>query len=125
MRKFRRFNIVVVDCNRDPVWNEKLFFDGYYNFNKVMTLDVLHDQKNNNPSMVQKHPSTLGELKFKLKDFVPKGEETLIFYTLQKKRFYQRVSGKIGLKLYYEDLEEKGEEALTSVLTCTSHKMNV
>ena len=58
--------------------------------------------------MVQEHPSRLGQLKLELKDFVPKGEEALKYYTLQNKRFYERVKGEIGLKLYHEDVE--GEE---------------
>jgi len=49
---------------------------------KVLKLKVRHDPKNNNPSMVQEHPSRLDQLKLELKDFVPKGEEALKYYTL-------------------------------------------
>jgi len=48
----------------------------------VLKLKVRHDPKNNNPSMVQEHPSRLDQLKLELKDFVPKGEEALKYYTL-------------------------------------------
>ncbi|EHA8590666.1 Protein QUIRKY [Cocos nucifera] len=86
----------------NPIWNEVL------EFNVTSPLDVAsepleaivyHDQKAG-PS---RRNNFLGRVRIDPRQFVKKGEEALIHFPLEKKRFFGWIRGDIGLRIYYLD----------------------
>ncbi|KAJ8763191.1 hypothetical protein K2173_025576 [Erythroxylum novogranatense] len=96
----KRTHTAIRDIN--PTWNETLEFNvGKPSnvFHDTLELDVYHD-KNYGPTGRHNH---LGRIRLSSTQFVKKGEEALIYYTLEKKYLLSFIQGQIGLKIYYQD----------------------
>ncbi|KAF5735160.1 hypothetical protein HS088_TW15G00660 [Tripterygium wilfordii] len=94
----RRTQTAVRDLN--PSWNEVLEFNvGKPSnvFDDMLELDVYHD-KNYGPT---RRNNFLGRIRLSSRQFVRKGEEALIYYTLERKSLLSWIQGEIGLKIYY------------------------
>ncbi|CAN1137835.1 Protein QUIRKY [Linum perenne] len=114
----KRTHTSVRDLN--PTWNETLEFNvGKPSnvFDDMLELDLYHD-RTYGPT---RRNNFLGRIRLSCTQFVRKGEEALIYYTLEKKQLFSWVQGEIGLKIYYQDeivpviQEPKKEEDQSSV----------
>ncbi|CAI0384739.1 unnamed protein product [Linum tenue] len=86
----------------NPTWNETLDFNvGKPSnvFDDMLELDVYHD-RTYGPT---RRSNFLGRIRLSCTQFVRKGEEALIYYTLEKKQLFSWVQGEIGLRIYYQD----------------------
>ncbi|CAN0913484.1 Protein QUIRKY [Linum grandiflorum] len=86
----------------NPTWNESLEFNvGKPSnvFDDMLELDLYHDRAYG-PT---RRNNFLGRIRLSCTQFVRKGEEALIYYTLEKKQLFSWVQGEIGLKIYYQD----------------------
>lgn len=86
----------------NPAWNETLEFNvaGPSDvFGDTLELDVYHD-KNYGPTRRHNH---LGRVRLNSTQFVKRGEEALMYFSLEKKYLLSWIQGEIGLKVYYSD----------------------
>lgn len=91
-------------CDLNPVWNETVSFNvGKPSsvFGDMLEVDVYHD-KNIGPTT---RNNFLGRVRLNSRQFVRRGEEALIYYTLEKKNLFSWIQGEIGLKIYFTDHE--------------------
>ncbi|KAK7271095.1 hypothetical protein RJT34_26715 [Clitoria ternatea] len=98
----KKTRTAVRDLN--PVWNETLSFNvGAHSdiFGDMLELDIYHDKNHG----TTRRNNSLGRIRLSSTQFVKKGEEALIYYTLEKKHLFSMVQGEIGLKIYYVDGE--------------------
>ena len=99
----KRTKTVVRDLN--PTWNEVLDFNmaagALELFGDILEVDVLHD-RSYGPT---RRNNCLGRIRVSSRQFVKKGEEALIYFPLEKKRFFSWTQGEIGFKIYYVDEE--------------------
>ncbi|KAF4350597.1 hypothetical protein CsatB_008175 [Cannabis sativa] len=96
----KRTQTILRDLN--PTWNEVLEFNAGKPsevFEDILELNVFHD-KSHGPTT---RTNFLGRLRLSTAQFVKKGEEALIYFTLEKKHLFSWVQGDIGLKVYYAD----------------------
>ncbi|XP_047068957.1 protein QUIRKY-like [Lolium rigidum] len=101
----RKTRTVPRDLN--PAWSEPLEFNfsgpgsgGVDPFaGEPLEIAVFHDVRMG-PS---RRNNFLGRVRLDARQFVRKGEEALIYFPLEKKSFFCRVRGDIGLKVYYLD----------------------
>ncbi|KAI4336037.1 hypothetical protein L6164_014613 [Bauhinia variegata] len=94
----------------NPVWNEALDFivsDPENMEFEELEIEVYNDKKFGNGSGRKNH--FLGRVKLYGTQFAQRGEEGLVYFTLEKKRVFSWITGEIGLKIYYFDelLEEE------------------
>ncbi|KAK2981386.1 hypothetical protein RJ640_003346 [Escallonia rubra] len=96
----KKTRTIIRDLN--PVWNEVLEFNvGKPSdvFGDILEVDMYHDRSIG--------PTTrnnfLGRVRLSARQFVRKGEEALIYYTLEKKNLFSWIQGDIGLKIYFSD----------------------
>nr|GEV44721.1 protein QUIRKY [Tanacetum cinerariifolium] len=97
----RKTKVVPRDLN--PVWNEVLEFNvGKPSdvFGDMLEVDVNHD-KSLGPTT---RNNFLGRVRLDSRQFVKKGEEALIYYTLEKKHLFNWIQGEIGLRIYFDDV---------------------
>ncbi|CAJ2664496.1 unnamed protein product [Trifolium pratense] len=88
----------------NPVWNESLEFivsDPENMEFEELEVEVYNDKKFGNGSGRKNH--FLGRVKLYGTQFSGRGEEALVYYTLEKKSVFSWVRGEIGLKIYYYD----------------------
>ncbi|KAL6507819.1 Multiple C2 domain and transmembrane region protein 16 [Orobanche gracilis] len=96
----RKTKTVTRDLN--PVWDEILEFNiGKTSdvFGDMLEVDVFHD-KIIGPTT---RNNFLGRVKLSSRQFVKKGEEALIYYSLEKKSWFSWIEAQIGLKIYFAD----------------------
>ncbi|KAL2456338.1 C2 calcium/lipid-binding plant phosphoribosyltransferase family protein [Abeliophyllum distichum] len=96
----RKTRTVIRDLN--PAWNETLEFNvGKTSdvFGDMLEIDLFHD-RNVGPTT---RNNFLGRVRLSSSQFVKKGEEALIYYTLEKKNLFSWIQGEIGLKIYFFD----------------------
>lgn len=97
----------------NPVWNEPLEFivsDPENMEFEELEVEVYNDKKFCNGSGRKNH--FLGRVKLYGTQFSTRGEEALVYYTLEKKSVFSWVRGEIGLKIYYYDelLQQQQQE---------------
>ncbi|GAU32820.1 hypothetical protein TSUD_208880 [Trifolium subterraneum] len=95
----------------NPVWNESLEFivsDPENMEFEELEVEVYNDKKFGNGSGRKNH--FLGRVKLYGTQFSGRGEEALVYYTLEKKSVFSWVRGEIGLKIYYYDEMLQQEE---------------
>lgn len=82
-----------------PRWKEVLEFvvRSPESYGNALEIDVLHD-KAHGPTT---RNNFLGRVRLSSSQFVWKGEEALIYYTLRGKGWFSWVQGDLGLKIYY------------------------
>ncbi|PIN06786.1 Ca2+-dependent phospholipid-binding protein Synaptotagmin [Handroanthus impetiginosus] len=93
-----------VQRNLNPVWNEALEFivsDPKTMEFEELNVEVFNDKKLSNGSARKNH--FLGRVKLYGSQFVKKGEEGLVYFTLEKKSVFSWIRGELGLKIYYYD----------------------
>ncbi|KAF7806169.1 protein QUIRKY [Senna tora] len=87
-----------------PVWNEALEFivsDPENMEFEELEIEVYNDKKFGNGSGRKNH--FLGRVKLYGTQFSRRGDEGLVYYTLEKKSVFSWIRGEIGLKIYYFD----------------------
>ncbi|XP_061346568.1 protein QUIRKY [Gastrolobium bilobum] len=96
----------------NPVWNESLEFivsDPDNMEYEELDIEVYNDKKYGNGSGRKNH--FLGRVKLYGTQFSKRGEEALVYFTLEKKSVFSWIRGEIGLKIYYYDelmVEDQG-----------------
>ncbi|KAL0914367.1 hypothetical protein M5K25_014711 [Dendrobium thyrsiflorum] len=83
-----------------PQWDEKLEFvvhDPEALASDNLELNVYNDKKN------ARRNTFLGKVKISGSSFAKLGDESLIYYPLEKRSVFSQVKGEIGLKVYYVD----------------------
>ncbi|KNA21941.1 hypothetical protein SOVF_037740 [Spinacia oleracea] len=94
----RRTKTISRDLN--PQWDEKLDF-AVHNAEamdvEVLEINVYNDKK------AAKRSNFLGKVKIGGAAFAKLGEESLIYYPLEKRSVFSQIKGEIGLKVWYED----------------------
>lgn len=88
----------------NPVWNEPLEFivsDPDSMEYEELEIEVLNDKKFGNGS--GRKNQFLGRVKLYGTQFARRGEEGLVYFTLEKKSVFSWIRGEIGLKIYYYD----------------------
>ncbi|KAL9155850.1 hypothetical protein ABFS82_09G033800 [Erythranthe guttata] len=98
----RRTSTVVKNLN--PVWNEGLEFvvtDPKTMEFEELNVEVFNDKKLSNGNARKNH--FLGRVKLYGSQFVRRGEEGLVYFTLEKKSVFSWIKGDLGLKIYYYD----------------------
>ncbi|GFY93492.1 C2 calcium/lipid-binding plant phosphoribosyltransferase family protein [Actinidia rufa] len=84
----------------NPQWDEKFEFmvhDVDSMVTEVLELNLYNDKK------VGKRSTFLGKVKIAGTTFAKSGEETLIYYPLEKRSVFSQIKGEIGLKVSYVD----------------------
>ncbi|KAG8379151.1 hypothetical protein BUALT_Bualt07G0058300 [Buddleja alternifolia] len=97
-----------VQKNLNPVWNEALDFivsDPKTMEFEELNVEVFNDKKLSNGSARKNH--FLGRVKLYGSQFVRRGEEGLVYFTLEKKSVFSWIRGELGLKIYYYDEMEE------------------
>ncbi|KAK6123252.1 hypothetical protein DH2020_043009 [Rehmannia glutinosa] len=102
-----------VQKNLNPVWNEVLEFvvtDPNTMEFEELNIEVFNDKKLSNGSARKNH--FLGRVKLYGSQFVKRGEEGLVYFTLEKKSVFSWIRGELGLKIYYYDemVEEEQQQ---------------
>ncbi|KAL8464980.1 hypothetical protein ACS0TY_034455 [Phlomoides rotata] len=93
-----------VQRNLNPVWNEALEFivsDPKTMEFEELNVEVFNDKKLSNGNARKNH--FLGRVKLYGSQFAKRGEEGLVYYTLEKKSVFSWIKGELGLKIYYYD----------------------
>ncbi|KAH6757044.1 C2 calcium/lipid-binding plant phosphoribosyltransferase family protein [Perilla frutescens var. hirtella] len=93
-----------VPRNLNPVWNEVLEFvvsDPKTMEFEELNVEVFNDKKLSNGNARKNH--FLGRVKLYGSQFVKRGEEGLVYFTLEKKSVFSWIKGELGLKIYYYD----------------------
>jgi len=88
----------------NPVWNEPLEFivsDPDNMEFEELEVEVYNDKKFGNGSGRKNH--FLGRVKLYGTQFSRRGEEALVYYTLEKRSVFSWIRGEIGLRIYYYD----------------------
>ncbi|KAE9602169.1 putative C2 domain, phosphoribosyltransferase [Lupinus albus] len=88
----------------NPVWNESLEFivsDPDNMEYEELEIEVFNDKKFGNGS--GRKNQFLGRVKLYGTQFGRRGEEGLVYFTLEKKSVFSWIRGEIGLKIYYYD----------------------
>eukprot|EP00250_Pteridium_aquilinum_P033227 c5343_g1_i1 orf=3-455(-) len=93
----RRTKTKLKDLN--PVWDEPLEF--WVSHPTEMALEcveatIYHDRGGRKPNF-------LGRVCVPGSSIVPRGQEALIFYTLEKRGLFSHIKGELGLKVYFFD----------------------
>ncbi|CAA0826813.1 Protein QUIRKY [Striga hermonthica] len=93
-----------VQRNLNPVWNEALEFivtDPNTMEFEELNIEVFNDKKLSNGNARKNH--FLGRVKLYGSQFARRGEEGLVYFTLEKKSVFSWIRGELGLKIYYYD----------------------
>ncbi|XVF50177.1 hypothetical protein PTKIN_Ptkin04bG0074800 [Pterospermum kingtungense] len=88
----------------NPVWNEALEFtvsDPDNMHVEELEIEVFNDKKFGNGSGRKNH--FLGRVKLYGSQFAKRGEEGLVYFTLEKKSVFSWIRGEIGLRIYFYD----------------------
>ncbi|GMI88852.1 multiple C2 domain and transmembrane region protein 14 [Hibiscus trionum] len=96
----RRTKTKLRDLN--PVWDEKLEFlvhDIESMPAEMLEINLYNDKK------AGKRSTFLGKVKLAGSVFVKAGEETLVYYPLEKRSVFSQIKGEIGVKVFYVDEE--------------------
>ncbi|CAI9753882.1 unnamed protein product [Fraxinus pennsylvanica] len=93
-----------VERNLNPVWNEAVEF--FMSNPKTMEfeelyVEVYNDKKLSNGNARKNH--FLGRVKLYGTQFAKRGDEGLVYFTLEKKSVFSWIRGELGLKIYYYD----------------------
>ncbi|XP_068650143.1 protein QUIRKY [Aristolochia californica] len=110
----KRTRTIVRDLN--PVWNEALEFlvvDPKTMEAEELEVEVYNDKRPGSGSGRRNH--FLGRVKLYGTQFAKKGEEGLIYFTLEKKSVFSWIRGVLGLRIYYYDelfIEEQKPEVV-------------
>ncbi|XP_011071607.1 protein QUIRKY isoform X1 [Sesamum indicum] len=102
-----------VERNLNPVWNEALQFvvsDPKTMEFEELNVEVFNDKKLSNGNARKNH--FLGRVKLYGSQFAKRGEEGLVYFTLEKKSVFSWIRGDLGLKIYYYDemVEEEQQQ---------------
>lgn len=98
----------------NPVWNEQLEFiisDPNAMDTEELNVEVYND-KRTTPAAGAKKNHFLGRVKLYGSQFSKKGEEGLIYFSLEKKNVFSWIRGEIGLRIYYYDETVEGGSQL-------------
>ncbi|KAL3528332.1 hypothetical protein ACH5RR_007654 [Cinchona calisaya] len=90
--------------NLNPTWNETLEFvvsDPSTMEYEELNVDVFNDKKLSSGNARKNH--FLGRVKIYGSQFSKRGEEGLIYFSLEKKSVFSWIRGELGLKIYYYD----------------------
>ncbi|XP_022869291.1 protein QUIRKY-like [Olea europaea var. sylvestris] len=90
--------------NLNPVWNEALEFivsDPKTMEFEELNVEVYNDKKHSNGNARKNH--FLGRVKLYGTQFAKRGDEGLVYFTLEKKSVFSWIRGELGLKIYYYD----------------------
>ncbi|GAB2221112.1 hypothetical protein Drorol1_Dr00012280 [Drosera rotundifolia] len=95
----------------NPVWNEQLeFIISDPNTMDTEELDVeVYNDKRMTPAAGAKKNHFLGRVKLYGSQLSKKGEEGLIYFSLEKKNVFSWIRGEIGLRIYYYDETVEGD----------------
>ncbi|XVF42651.1 hypothetical protein PTKIN_Ptkin01aG0381700 [Pterospermum kingtungense] len=86
----------------NPVWDEKLEFlvhDTESMATEILEICLYNDKKTG------KRSTFLGKIKLAGSGFVKAGEESLVYYPLEKRSVFSQIRGEIGVKVFYVDEE--------------------
>lgn len=100
-----------VQRNLNPQWNEALEFvvtDPKTMEFEELNVEVFNDKKLSNGNARKNH--FLGRVKLYGSQFVKRGDEGLVYFTLEKKSVFSWIKGELGLKIYYYDEIVEEEE---------------
>ncbi|OMO67839.1 C2 calcium-dependent membrane targeting [Corchorus capsularis] len=84
----------------NPVWDEKLEFlvhDIDSMVTEMLEINLYNDKKTG------KRSTFLGKVKLTGGSFVQAGEESLIYYPLEKRSVFSQIKGELGVKVFYVD----------------------
>ncbi|KAK9278010.1 hypothetical protein L1049_027567 [Liquidambar formosana] len=100
----RRTSTKFRDLN--PSWNEQLEFivsdPGSMEFEEL-EIEVYNDKRMGNASASARKNHFLGRVKLYGSQFAKRGNEGLVYFTLEKKSVFSWIRGEIGLRIYYYD----------------------
>ncbi|CAI9112279.1 OLC1v1012700C1 [Oldenlandia corymbosa var. corymbosa] len=97
--------------NLNPTWNEMLEFvisDPSNMEYEELEIEVYNDKKLSSGNGRKNH--FLGRVKIYGTQFSKRGEEGLIYFSLEKKSVFSWIRGELGLKIYYYDEMEPSED---------------
>ncbi|XVF56792.1 hypothetical protein PTKIN_Ptkin06aG0148700 [Pterospermum kingtungense] len=86
----------------NPVWDEKVEFlvhDIESIGTEILEINLYNDKK------IGKRSNFLGKVKLAGNAFVKAGDETLVYYPLEKRSVFSQIKGEIGVKVFYVDEE--------------------
>ncbi|WRX23519.1 C2 domain - like 10 [Theobroma cacao] len=86
----------------NPVWDEKLEFlvhDIESMATEILEINLYNDKKTG------KRSTFLGKVKLAGSVFVKAGDESLVYYPLEKRSVFSQIKGEIGVKVFYVDGE--------------------
>ncbi|KAG6686781.1 hypothetical protein I3842_11G038300 [Carya illinoinensis] len=90
----------------NPQWNESLEFivsDPDHMDSEELEIEVFNDKKFGGNSGSGRKNHFLGRVKLYGSQFARRGNEALVYYTLEKKSVFSWIRGEIGLRIYYYD----------------------
>ncbi|XP_021281969.1 protein QUIRKY [Herrania umbratica] len=96
----RRTKTKLRDLN--PVWDEKLEFlvhEIESMATEILEINLYNDKKTG------KRSTFLGKVKLAGSVFVKAGDESLVYYPLEKRSVFSQIKGEIGVKVFYVDEE--------------------
>ncbi|XP_074325998.1 multiple C2 domain and transmembrane region protein 5-like [Apium graveolens] len=96
----QRFRTTVKEKDVGPVWNESFYFN-ISNPENLSNLTLEAHVYNNNKANSSK--SFLGKVCITGTSFVPYSDAVVLHYPLEKRNFFSRVKGEIGLKVFLTD----------------------
>ncbi|KAL4304648.1 hypothetical protein GQ457_10G014450 [Hibiscus cannabinus] len=102
----RRTKTKLRDLN--PVWDEKLEFlvhDIQSMPSELLEINLYNDKKTG------KRSTFLGKVKLPGTAFVKSGDETLVYFPLEKRSVFSQIKGEIGVKVFYVDEEAPPESS--------------
>ncbi|KAJ6848499.1 FT-interacting protein 1-like [Iris pallida] len=96
----QKFRTTVKEKDLNPVWNEHF----YFNVSDPASLpDIPLEAYVYNINKTTHHKSCLGKVRIAGTSFVPFSDAVVLHYPLEKRGFFSRVKGELGLKVFLTD----------------------